>query len=707
MILDLIDRSIINERENMKIYKLNLSLKECIDKEYIVTNGIGGYASSTICSMNTRRYHGLLVAPLNIPAKRHVILSKIDESIEVTGKEKEIIYSNTSNNYISDGFKKLISVENRYYPKFTYDVNGVIVTKEVVMEYAKNTVVIKYSVKTKNNEVVLNLTPLLTFRNFHYLNRDISKDILRSVKKENISIKDVEYTKNTYTYNTDSDIKLKMIVSDSEYVSYENEGFKYFNDMYYVREEERGFDSTENLLIPGTYKVHIPKNVTKDIYVLATIENDLDFKYSINSPEDILKMEEKRLKNILDDSKLVYKYEQDILLKNDREELKALDDFKEMIINSSDQFIIKRDDYVSIIAGYHWFLDWMRDTLISFEGLLLKTKRFEEARSVLTLAIKDLNSGLIPNAYSEEENIPYYNSADSSLLLFEAVAKYIKYTNDYEFVHKNLYHELIKIIDNYKMGISLMNNNIYLDEDYLISSGSINIQNTWMDAIVNGKVVTPRNGKAVEINALWYNALKVLQSCAEKFKDLEKQVELNELARRCKISFNLEFRSKKGGLKDTVSDDKIRPNQLFAISLTHKIVDDPELVKDIIDIVSKKLLNRVGLKTLAKSEKLYVEEYSGSPEKRDFSYHQGITWPWLLMPYYHALEYAKDLIGSKKSEDMYKEFIEKTYKIYKKVIYQRPCINGITELNNSAFPYDPQGTITQAWSVAAIITILF
>ncbi len=700
----------------MKIYKLNLSLRECMDKEYIVTNGMGGYASSTICSMNTRRYHGLLVAKTkNNPRK--VLLSKIDESI-IIGEEEHILYSNMSDNYISDGFDNLVSVEYNYYPKMTYEVEGVTITKEIVMKHLANTTIIKYTVKTNNEKAKLKLTPIITNRNFHYLKDVRSEAILKNNnaqdkenENENIITKN-NYTKVSYDYNDDT--RLNIYVSDSSYSSFNN---NYFDNMFYIREEERGFDHSENLLVPGKYEIEIPKNVTKEIYVVCDLaENEKVEETEVSKEEyekELLKNisksfseETKRIEDLVKEADIEYIYEEEILLSRNKNDIKELEEFKHSIIASADQFVIKKEELNSVIAGYHWFADWGRDTLIAFEGLLLKTKRYEEAKNVLLYLTKDISNGLVPNGY-DEKNIPYYNSADASLLLFEAIAKYLEYTNDYNFVLDNFYDKLKDIIENYEKGITFFENNIYLDKDYLLVSGSPNIQNTWMDSKVEGYPVTPRNGKAVEINALWYNALKIMQTLSEKTKDHNMQVKLNDMAIKCKESFKKEFVSKKGGLKDTAESDSIRPNQMFAISLTHKIIDDVLIAESILDIVTKKLLNRYGLKTLAKGEEHYTDKYFGDSKKRDFSYHNGITWPWLLLPYYNGLKYVKELTGKKEYEKQEEDFIKKTYDTFLKNMYQRPCVNGISELADSVFPYDPNGTITQAWSVAAIITILF
>ena len=296
--------------------------------------------------------------------------------------------------------------------------------------------------------------------------------------------------------------------------------------------------------------------------------------------------------------------------------------------------------------------------------------------------------------------------------MFEAIYKYIQYTGDYKFVRQEVYPILEKIIDNYCIGIEIDDNNIYLDSDGLIVSGTENTQNTWMDAKCNGIAITPRNGKAVEINAMWYNANKIMEELSKKFENKEKAKKYQELAQNCKIEFNNKFyNSKKKCLYDVLGDAKVRPNQLFALSLSYQVIDaNSEEAKNIINVVEKKLLNAYGLKTLAKGEEKYVEIYEGDNIKRDSSYHQGITWPWLLGLYYNALKNqlkdTKDKNDKKELQDKIDKFVEKTKKTFKKEMEQNGCIGSIAELYDSAKPQLPKGAFAQGWSIAEIFRII-
>ena len=291
--------------------------------------------------------------------------------------------------------------------------------------------------------------------------------------------------------------------------------------------------------------------------------------------------------------------------------------------------------------------------------------------------IRDVKYGLVPNGYSGYDNRPLYNSVDASLLLFEAIQKYLDYTKDYKFVKEEMYETMRTIIENYCEGIDVDENNIYLDRDGLIVSGTENTQNTWMDVKFQGKAITPRNGKAVEVNSLWYNANRIMQELSIRFGHPIIAMKYKELADMCKASFNDKFYNiRTKCLYDVLGDGKIRPNQLFALSLTNPIIEpNSDIAKNVIEVVEKKLLNAYGLKTLAKGEENYVEVYEGDQRQRDTSYHQGITWPWLLGLYYNALKNIKNNSEDKKEKEELEEkiskLIEKTKKTFSKEIDER------------------------------------
>lgn len=673
----------------MKYEKEKLNIEEGIKREWVITNGLGGYASSTILGVNTRKYHGLLVAPLNPPGSRNLILSKLDESIEIDGKSYGL-FTNMCKNYVSDGYKYLERFEKEYIPIFTYKVEDVEIKKFICMEHGKNTVAVLYTIKNGDHTGKFTVAPIINFRDFHSTTKDYDFNLKQDITENKVKI----------IVNEHSTIPIYMNMTEGKYIKHEHDIFR---NMYYIEEEKRGLGSEENLVVPGRYEIELKPNEEKCITFVCSLENnieEIDARNLIN-------------KEIIRITSLIY----DSYLLDEKNKNSQNPDYKEMIKNyiiASDNFVVYRPSFAlyTLIAGYPWFLDWGRDTLISFEGILLIPRRFKIAKEVLLTCIRDIKYGLVPNGYSGYDGRPLYNSVDSSLLLFEQVKKYLNYTQDYEFFKNNLYEVLIKIIDSYASGINLDNNNIYLDEDGLISSGTPDTQNTWMDAKIESVAITPRNGKAIEINALWYNALKIMEEFTKLYNDKELSKKYASMARKCKTSFNEKFYNKKRkSLYDVLVDGKIRPNQLAALSLSYQVIDPgSEVAKEIFNTVTKKLLTPYGLKTLAKGEPCYRDVYEGDNVKRDMSYHQGITWPWLLGmysdSYKNIIKAEKNKKEKQRMEEEYNKFVEGVENTFIKEMYENSTVGSISELYDSTKPYLAKGSIAQAWSVAEVFRII-
>lgn len=675
----------------MKYNKKYMNLEEGLQKEWIVTNGIGGYSSSTIIGCNTRKYHGLLVAPLTPPARRFLILSKVDEAISIDGKAIPF-YTNMCKNYISEGYKNLESFEKDYFPIFTYKVKDISIRKIICMEYGKNTVCIFYKIKGGKKKATLTLAPIINFRDFHTMSTNHNYDVEQNIKNEKVKL----------VIDGNNENPVYINATDGKYIKHEND---YFKNMYYAEEEKRGFYPEEDLYVPGRYEILIEPNEEKEISFICSLEENIE---EINVKE-VINKEIIRINELIIHSKLI-----DIKKETDSKEDKEYREFIQKYIIASDNFVVDRPRFGlhTIIAGYPWFLDWGRDSMIAFEGLLLIPKRYKIAKEVLLTFVRDIKYGLVPNGYSGFDNRPLYNSVDASLLLFEQVKKYLNYTNDDKFIKEYIYEKLKQIIEAYSTRIDVDDNNIYLDTDNLIASGTPETQNTWMDAKYLNMPATPRNGKVVEVNALWYNALKIMQELSEKYESKQVADKYKKMAEATRKSFNEKFYNKKRKcLYDVLGDSKIRPNQLFAISLTYPVLDcNSNVAKEVLEIVTKKLLNNYGLKTLAKGEENYIEIYEGDNFKRDMSYHQGITWPWLFGLYYDALKnmikMQKTKTAKKEYEEQLKQFIEKTKNTFLKAIDNEGMIGSISELYDSRKPYLPKGAPAQAWSVAEVFRII-
>ena len=675
----------------MEFTKENLNLENGLEKEWLITNGIGGYSSSTIIGANTRKYHGLLVAPLTPPARRFLILSKLDESIEINEKKYDL-YTNICKKYISRGYEYQEEFRKEYVPIFKYKIGSTEITKVICMEYGKNTVGVYYKIRNGENKAKLTLAPIINFRDFHSTNTDHEFNLSQSINKNKVKI----------VVDSNSQTPIYMNLSEGNYIKHENDNFK---NMFYIEEEKRGFEAEENHAVPGRYEIEINPEEEKEISFVCSLEENIeqiDVKQLID--KEII-----RLGEIFNQSLLIDNRKE----KKTKEEIKRDNLIKTYLI-ATDNFVVYRPNFGlhTVIAGYPWFLDWGRDTLIAFEGLLLVTKRFNIAKEVLKTMIRDIKFGLVPNGYSGYDNRPLYNSVDASLLLFEAVQKYINYTGDYQFIKEELYEKLEDIIENYIKGIDVDNNNIYLDDDDLIVSGTQDTQNTWMDAKYDGVAITPRSGKAVEVNSLWYNANKIMVDLSKKFGHSQNAKKYKLIAEKCKKSFNDKFYNKRRKcLYDVLGDSKVRPNQLFAIGLTYPVIDcDKNMAKEIFLTCTQKLLNKYGMMTLAEDEPGFTAVYKGNPEERDSVYHQGPTWPWLIGPYYSSL---KNLIKYEKN-DIQRGSLESTLvklrvniaNTFLEELMNGNTIGSICELYDSKDAEYGKGAFAQAWSVSEVFKIL-
>lgn len=672
----------------MELKGKELTLENGLSKEWLITNGIGGYASSTIIGANTRKYHGLLIAPLTPPARRFLILSKVDESIDIEGKKFDL-YTNVCKNYISQGFKYQTSFKKEYVPTFEYTVNDMKIEKTICMKHGENTVGIYYKIKNGNKRAIFKLAPIVNYRDFHTMNTNHQFNLRQEVNKTEVKL----------IIDDNSATPVYMKLSEGKYETHYNDTFY---NMFYVEEEKRGFYPQENHSVTGVFEVELAPNEEKEISFICSLEaiTKVDVK-------NMIKAEITRLDKVCNNSLLIDKENK---TKKEVEQNNLIKDF----IIATDNFVVYRPSFRlhTLIAGYPWFLDWGRDSLIAFEGLLLATNRIKIAKELLLTYVRDIKEGLVPNGYSGYDNRPLYNSVDASLLLFEQVRKFLDYTHEDEFVKNKIYNNLKEVINNYTKGIDIDDNNIYLDTDGLIVSGTEHTQNTWMDAKYGDFPATPRNGKAVEINAMWYNALMIMADLTEKFEEKEETKKYKDLARKCKRAFNEKFyNSRRKSLYDVLGDSKIRPNQLFAISLTYPVINpNSEIADNVMNTVTKKLLNNYGLKTLAKGEKNYVDTYEGDGFRRDMSYHQGITWVWLLGIYYDALKnMIKAQKGKKRKEELQKEldtFREKVKKTFEKQLREEGCIGSIAEIYDSKRPNLPKGAIAQGWSVSEVFRII-
>ena len=616
-------------------------------KEWILTNGIGGYSSSTILGLNTRKYHALLVAALGDSGKRYVVLPKLYESIDINERNYSIS-TNECSNFLEYGYKRQELFGKEFLPEFCYKVDDVIIIKKIAMKYGENKVAVVYKVKTKDDDIKFRIQPLVNFRGFHEIRRCT---YLESSNKDN----SVNVKLNSHDYYLHMNLS-----SDCEDASFEKFDRTYYRNMFYRVEEERGLDAFEDHFMPGEYVISIPRKSECTIEFVACVDTKDEY-LQVTKAEEIIRRENTRIEKIC-------------------KMANANNDIQKELAISADSFIVQRGNRKTIIAGYPWFGDWGRDTFIAFEGLLLKTNRFKDAKEIIQGFSSFIKNGLVPNFISENGG-EAYNTADASLWYIDSVYKYYKYTHDILFVEE-IFPILSQIIEAYKNGTDY---DIKMDQsDCLISAGNEQTQLTWMDAKVDNYIPTPRYGKAVDINALWFNALKEMEEFATEL-DLPFDF---ELSKKVKESFK-KFYSPYGlyDVIDPINLD-IRPNQLFAIGLPYCAVD-ADKAKNILEVVESELYTNKGLKTLSSDNGKYRPYYSGDVYSRDTSYHQGTVWPWLLMLYFNA---------SKRFGGKYKKLDDDV----KSMLYDC-CIGSISEIYDAEEPRKANGAYSQAWSVAMAI----
>lgn len=639
------------------------TFEQGMQKEWLLTNGIGGFASSTVIGANTRRYHGLLIASLDPPVKRHLILSSIHESI-ITGEITCNLSSFKTPDYTMRGFEHLCTVSVDPLPVFVYQVGEVFLEKKVCLVYRENTVAVLYHVISGPKSVKLRLTPLVNFRNYHH-----------NACRKYMNFTSAPYESGVMVKPYNLPININIFCSQGEFVPQSD---NWFYNMYYPIEMERGLHAVEDHYIPGFFDITVESWQDRYITLIATIEDEIKETDGLL----LIKKEESRIMELKSKAGL-------------------RDEFAGRLVVAADNFIAYRASTkaMTILAGYPWFTDWGRDAMIAYTGIVLCTKRYEDARQVLLCFSRHAKYGLIPNLFPDDDGNPGYNSVDAALWFIEAVNKYIKYTKDYDFVKQNLYGTIKQIMKSYIEGTLF---NIKMDEDCLISAGSADMQLTWMDAKVEGIPVTPRQKKAVEINALWYNSLRIASVLAGLFGEEGASRYYTDIASKAARSFERVFWNvEKLCLYDVVDgefkDDSIRPNQVLAISLSHSVLTG-EKARMVLEKVWDCLYTPYGLRSLSKDSDKYIGIYKGTQAERDRTYHQGTVWVWLLGQFITA--FMKVYGYTEENRKRVRLFLEPFREHLRDA-----CIGNISEIFDGNIPFIPRGCFAQAWSVGEILRV--
>lgn len=628
-----------------------VNLEYSLPKELLRSSREGAFASSTIINCNTRKYHGLLVVPQPaIDGGNHVLLSAFDETLIQHNAEFNLgIRKYQGEHYSPKGHKYLTDFTTEPIPKLTYGVGGIEFTKEMLFSHRDGRMIIKYTLVEAHSPTTIRFRPFLAYRNIHSLSK-------------------ANYYVDTSYEAINNGIKLRMYRGYSFLnLQFSKEpGYVHVPDWYYnieyIKEKARGYDYLEDLYTPGYFEMPIAKG--ESIYFSAGIE--------IVNPST--------LKRLFD---------------SEIERRVPRDSFEHCLLNAAQQFIVKRNKKVEVIAGYPWFGSWGRDTFISLPGLSLVVGEFKAAKAAIDTILQEMRGPLFPNMGIGEHAL--YNSADAPLWFFWTLQQYGIYTKTTRKIWKEYGKKLKTILEGYRAGAGY---NIKLHDNGLIYAGETGYAVTWMDAVVEGKPVTPRIGYAVEINALWYNAVMFALELATQAGDQEFIDEWKEVAAAFPQAFISNFwDEKRGYLADYTNGDykdfSVRPNMVFATSLPYTPLNE-EMRNSILERIKSELLTKRGLRSLAPKNPLYKGVYTGNQAQRDMAYHQGSVYPWLLGHFVEGYLAIHGKSGLGFVTDLYLGFNEEM---------MEHGIGTISEVYDGDPPHKAGGAISQAWSVAELLRI--
>lgn len=649
-------------------------------KEWSLTNGIGGYGGTSISGALTRTHHGYLIASLHPPVDRFLTLAKTDECILQDNKT----FSFATNVFMDqaphcqEGYQYLTSFTYDGCVSFTYETDCITLVKEIALVQNENTCAISYKVTNKGADAKLVITPFLNYRVHHNINEVASFSEI--AESDGIS----------FLPEANSDIAIRLRTSEGLWEKRGNEDL-ISPDLSLPIEIELETEGRDRHYTPYNIVVDIPANTSKDISLLCQIKE-------LNTTQD---SKEENINSLTSASliKAQHDFCDKLLAK-----VNSKDPLVESLTIAANSFLSYRAStgLTTILAGLPWFTDWGRDTMIAFTGLTLATGRFDKAKEILSTFSKYVSKGLVPNMFPDDNLKPLYNTVDASLWYFYAVYKYLSYDKSKEakdFVKKEIYPCLVEIQNAYEAGTDF---DIYMDTDGLIHAGSDVDQITWMDVRVGDWVPTPRHGKPVEINALWYNALCIMVEFTKEFApEKESYIKhLIEVKTRTKTSFQEKFwNEKENCLYDVLGDKKeqecVRPNQIYAVALPFSILSEEKEIA-VVRAVKERLFVGVGLRSLSVDNDMYQPIYCGALEKRDAAYHQGTAWGFLLGGFFTA--YMKVHHYSKEAAKEANRMLDpiRTH------LYDNG-IGTISEIFDGNAPHNGRGCYAQAWSVGEVL----
>lgn len=650
------------------------TFKEGIKREWAVTNGIGGYAGSSMIGAHSRTHQGYLIASLHAPIERYLVFSKINETATVgtsTVSFETSQHCASGKTVYTEGQKFLTSFIYDGSVHYTYETDNFSFEKHITLKRNANVCAVSYELTAGDSDCTFTLTPLFNYREH---SESSTPDTLRFDT----------FTEDRTFYlvpEKNKDIAIRFQTSEGTFSERET---VYDIDMQLQIEVDLETDGLDCHYCPVDLSIAVPANTTKKVSILCSIGDVNERPAPVSATEAFSILEENARCHAVLFEKAGYR-----------------DSFANQLVLASDQFLTYREStkMMTVLAGLPWFTDWGRDTMIAFTGLTLCTKRFKEAEEILLTFARYIRHGIVPNMFPDDNMPPLYNTADASLWYFYAVYQYLHYNPAAEaeaFVKEQIFPHLKEIISAYEKGTDF---SIYMEDDGLIHAGSGLDQITWMDVRVGDWVATPRHGKPVEINALWYNALRIMESLCEKFD--EDASAYRARANQVKESFNAKFwDSANQCLFDVVDgdepDDHIRPNQIYAVSLPFSLLPE-EQEKSVVALVEKELFVGCGLRSLAPDHPDYHGIYCGALAKRDAAYHQGTAWGFLLGGFFSA--YMKVNHHSSSAAENVVRMLEPV----RKHLTDSGCIGSISEIFDGDAPHNPRGCYAQAWSVGEVL----
>ena len=650
------------------------TFKEGIKREWAVTNGIGGYAGSSMIGAHSRTHQGYLIASLHAPIERYLVFSKINETVTVGTKTVSFETSQhraSGKTVYAEGQKFLTSFIYDGSVHYAYETDNFSFKKHITLKRNANVCAVSYELTAGDSDCTFTLTPLFNYREH---SESSTPDTLRFDT----------FTEDRTFYlvpEKNKDIAIRFQTSEGTFSERET---VYDIDMQLQIEVDLETDGLDCHYCPVDLSIAVPANTTKKVSILCSIGDVNERPAPVSATEAFSILEENARCHAELFEKAGYR-----------------DSFANQLVLASDQFLTYREStkMMTVLAGLPWFTDWGRDTMIAFTGLTLCTKRFKEAEEILLTFARYIRHGIVPNMFPDDNMPPLYNTVDASLWYFYAVYQYLHYNPAAEaeaFVKEQIFPHLKEIISAYEKGTDF---SIYMEDDGLIHAGSGLDQITWMDVRVGDWVATPRHGKPVEINALWYNALRIMESLCEKFD--EDASAYRTRANQVKESFNAKFwDSSNQCLFDVVDgdepDDHIRPNQIYAVSLPFSLLPE-EQEKAVVALVEKELFVGCGLRSLAPDHPDYHGIYCGALAKRDAAYHQGTAWGFLLGGFFNA--YMKVNHHSSSAAENAVRMLEPV----RKHLSDSGCIGSISEIFDGDAPHNPRGCYAQAWSVGEVL----